>query len=127
MVTNFKIAKNWGTIFVKDDNLLHRMWKLALIKKYICSKDGQNCSEIIQLAPNKELVSRAINHSFPLELQDTQSKDVKNEAKVTSNESVASELIGDSQPLRNRAAYRIMGPGTLTRNEALEHISGVML
>ena len=48
-------------ILVKDDNVLRRTWKLALIKEYILSKDGQNRSVIIQL-PNKQLVSRAINH-----------------------------------------------------------------
>ena len=45
---------------------------MALIKEYILSKDGQIGSVIIQL-PNKQLVSRAINHLFPLEIQATQS------------------------------------------------------
>ena len=36
-------------ILVKDDNVLRRMWKLALIKEYILSKDGQIRSVIIQL------------------------------------------------------------------------------
>ena len=61
-------------ILVKDDNVLRRMWKLALIKEYSLSKDGQIRSVIIQL-PNKQLVSRAINHLFPLEIQATQSED----------------------------------------------------
>ena len=59
---------------------------MALIKEYILSKDGQIRSVIIQL-PNKQLVSRAINHLFPLEIQATQSQDIKNEAEVTINES----------------------------------------
>ena len=86
-------------VLVKDDNLPHRLWKLTLIKEYILSKDGQIRSVIIQL-PNKQLVSRAINHLFPLEIQATQSEDIKNEAEVTINESVASGSIGNSQPLR---------------------------
>ena len=62
---------------------------MALIKEYILSKDGQIRSVIIQL-PNKKLVSRAINHLFPLEIQATQSEVIKNEAEVTFNESGAS-------------------------------------
>ena len=89
-------------IFVKDDNILHRTWKLALIKEYILSKDGQIRSVIIQL-PNKQLVSRAINHLFPLEIQATQSEDIKNEAEVTINESGASGSSGNLQPLRKAA------------------------
>ena len=85
---------------VKDDNILRRTWKLALIKEYILSKDGQIRSVIIQL-PNKQLVSRAINHLFPLEIQATQSQDIKNEAEVTTiNESGASGSSGNLQPLR---------------------------
>ena len=62
------------------------MWKLALIKEYSLTKDEQIRS-VIQL-PNKQLVSRAINHLFPLEIQATQSEDIKNEAEVTINELV---------------------------------------
>ena len=87
---------------VKDDNVLCRMWKLALIKEYSLSKDGQIRSVIIQL-PNKQLVSRAINHLFPLEIQATQSEDIKNEAEVTINESGASGSSGNLQPLRKAA------------------------
>ena len=35
-------------ILVKDHNVPRRMWKLALIKQYILSKDGQIRSVIIQ-------------------------------------------------------------------------------
>ena len=42
-----------------------------MIKKHILSEDGQIRSVIIQL-PNKQLVFRAINHLFPLEIQATQ-------------------------------------------------------
>ena len=89
-------------ILVKDDNILRRTWKLALIKEYILSKDGQIRLVIIQL-PNKQLVSRAINHLFPLEIQATQSEDIKNEAEVTINESGASGSSGNLQPLRKAA------------------------
>ena len=82
-------------VLVKDDNIPRRTWKLALIKEYILSKDGQIRSVIIQL-PNKQLVSTAINHLFPLEIQATQSEDIKNEAEVTSNESAASGSNGNS-------------------------------
>ena len=44
--------------------------------------------------PNKQLVSRGINHLFPLEIQATQSEDIKNEAEVTVNESGASGSSG---------------------------------
>ena len=53
--------------------------------------------------PHKQLVSRAINHLFPLEIQATQSEDIKNEAEVTINESVASGSSGNLQPLRKAA------------------------
>ena len=92
-------------ILVKDDNVLRRMWKLALIKEYSLSKDGQIRSVIIQL-PNKQLVSRAINHLFPLEIQATQSEDIKNEAEVTINESGAS---GSSGNLRKAADQACKG------------------
>ena len=70
---------------------------MALIKQYILSKDGQIRSVIIQL-PNKQLVSRAINHLFPLEIQATQPEDIKNEAEVTTiNESAALESSGNLQ------------------------------
>ena len=86
-------------ILVKDDNVLCRTWKLAL---NILSKDGQICTVITQL-PNKHLVSRAINHLFPLEIQATQSEDAKNEAEVTINESGTSGSSGNLQPLRKAA------------------------
>ena len=35
-------------ILVKDQNVLRRMWKLALIKHHILNKDGQIRSVIIQ-------------------------------------------------------------------------------
>ena len=53
---------------------------MALIKEYILSKDGEICSVIIQL-PNKQLVSRAINHLFPLEIQAVQSEAAETKSK----------------------------------------------
>ena len=67
---------------------------MALIKEYILSKDAQIRSVIIQL-PNKQLVSRGIYHLFPLEIQATQSEDIKNEAEVTVNESGTSGSSGN--------------------------------
>ena len=75
---------------------------MALIKEYILSTDRQIRSVIIQ-SPNKQLVSRTNNHLFPLEIQATQSKDIKNEAEVTINESGASGSSGNLQPLRKAA------------------------
>ena len=42
-------------VLVKDENLPRQTWKMALIKKFIFSKDGETPSVIIQL-PNKQLV-----------------------------------------------------------------------
>ena len=78
-------------VLVKDDNLLCRTRKLALIKEYILSKDVQIHSVIIELS-NKQLVFRAINHLFPLAIQATQFEDMKNEAEVTSNEFATTEI-----------------------------------
>ena len=75
---------------------------MDLIREYILSKDGQIRAVIIQL-PNKQLVSRAINRLFPLEIQATQSEDIKNKAEVTINESGASGSSGNLQPLRKAA------------------------
>ena len=86
-------------VLVKDDNLPRRKWKLALVKEYIFSKDGQIRSVIIQL-PNKQLVSRAINHLFPLEIQAVQSED---EDMNLQKSDVNTELKGDSRPMRKAA------------------------
>ena len=87
-------------VLVKDDNLPRRTWKLALVKEYIFSKDGQIHSVIIQL-PNKQLVSRAINNLFPLEIQAVQSED---EDMNLQKSDVNTELKGDSRPMRKAAA-----------------------
>ena len=51
---------------------------MASINEYSFNKDGEIYSVIIQ-SPNKQLVSRAINHFFPLEMQavDHKCEDVK--------------------------------------------------
>ena len=54
-------------VIVKDNNLPRGAWKLAQIKEFIFSRDGLICSAKIQL-PNKNIISRAINHLFPLEI-----------------------------------------------------------
>ena len=54
-------------VVVKDDHLPRGAWKLALIKEFIFGKDGLIRSVRIQL-PNKTIISRAINHLFPLEI-----------------------------------------------------------
>ena len=54
-------------VLLKDENLPCWMWKMALIKEFYFSKDGDICLVIIQL-PSKQLVSRAINHLIPLKI-----------------------------------------------------------
>ena len=55
-------------VILQDENMPRRTWKLALIKEFIHSKDGQIRSVKIEL-PNKLVLSRAINHLYPLEIQ----------------------------------------------------------
>ena len=75
------------------------LWSKNII---ILSKDKQIRSVIIQL-PNNQLVSKAINHLYPLEIQATQSEDIKNDTEVTNNESVTSGSSWNSWPLRKSA------------------------
>ena len=74
---------------------------MALIKEFIFSKDGEIHSVIIQL-PNKQLVSRAINHLFPLEIR---AVDHESEGVKTSSDKnvVNAELRSDSQYMRKAA------------------------
>ena len=55
-------------VILQDENMPRRTWKLALIKEFIHSKDGQIRSVKIEL-PNKQVLSRAISHLYPLEIQ----------------------------------------------------------
>ena len=85
-------------VLVKEDNIPRRLWKLALIKEYIFSKDGEIRSVYIQL-PNKQIVSRAINHLFPLEIQVAE-----NEVEPKSVEQIQSNIDPeDARPLRRAA------------------------
>ena len=54
-------------VIVRDDHTPRRAWRLAKIKEFIFSKDRLTRSVKIQL-PNKNIVSRAINHLYPLEI-----------------------------------------------------------
>ena len=63
-------------VLVREDNVPRRVWKLAKIKQFIFSKDGQIRSVIIIL-PNKYEVSRAINQLSPLEIPSQDSNEVQ--------------------------------------------------
>ena len=92
-------------VLVKEDSLPRRAWKLTLIKEYILSKDGEIRSIIIQL-PNKQLVSRAINHLFPLEIQAVQSEAAETKSEQSTETSdVHIELIILKTTKNNRSLY----------------------
>ena len=77
------------------------MWKMASINEYSFNKDGEIYSVIIQ-SPNKQLVSRAINHLFPLEMQTVDHK--CEDVKTAGDEPVVNfELKSDSWYLRKEA------------------------
>ena len=54
-------------VIVREDHTPRRAWRLAQIKELIFSKDGLIRSVKIQL-PNKNIISRAINQLYPLEI-----------------------------------------------------------
>jgi len=54
-------------VLVKEEFTPRRTWKLGRVKEYIGSKDGCICSVVVEL-PNKHLISRSVNHLFPLEI-----------------------------------------------------------
>jgi len=54
-------------VIVKEEYLPCRMWKLARIKEFILSEDGQIQSAVVEL-PNKHFITRLVNHLFPLEI-----------------------------------------------------------
>ena len=68
----YRWPKLGEVVVVKDDYLPRGAWKLALIKEFIFGKDGLIRSVKIQL-PNKTIISRAINHLFPLEISSVMS------------------------------------------------------
>ena len=62
-----RLPKLGEVVIVKDDYLPRGAWKLAQIKEFIFSKDGLIRSAKVQLS-NHNVISRAINHLFPLEI-----------------------------------------------------------
>ena len=72
---------------------------MALIKEYILSKDGEIRSVYIQL-PNKLIVSRAIKHSFPQEIQVESENKVEPRPLEQMQPNADQE---DSRPLRRAA------------------------
>jgi len=54
-------------VIVKDEHIPHRTWRLAKIEEFIYSKDGKIRLAKILLA-NKSVVTRAVSHLFPLEI-----------------------------------------------------------
>ena len=54
-------------VIVRDDHTPCRAWRLAQIEELIFSKDGLIQSVKIQL-PNRNIISPAINHLYPLEI-----------------------------------------------------------
>ena len=63
-------------VIVRDDYVPRRSWKLARIEQSIFSKDGLIRSAKIKL-PNKNIVSRPVNHLFPLEIYSVVDGDVE--------------------------------------------------
>jgi len=82
-------------VIVKDESITRRAWKLALIKEFIVSKDGQICSVKIEL-PNKQVISRAINQLYPLELQAV--SNIKENSPLRNSSSSQDIPVQDSQP-----------------------------
>ena len=89
-------------VIIKDDNLPRRAWKLGRIKSYIFSKDNQIRAVKVQL-PNKNILDRAINHLYPLEIPSV----VNNESEfnVTNNIPVTTdrEPLEEPRPVRKAA------------------------
>ena len=61
-------------VIVRDDHTQCRVRRSAQIKELIFSKDGLIQSVKIQL-PNRNIISRAINHLYPLEITSEVSND----------------------------------------------------
>ena len=59
--------KEGSIVIVKDKNLPRSNWKVGRILRLIPSSDSRVRSAEIQL-PGKSVISRAINHLYPLEL-----------------------------------------------------------
>ena len=95
------------------------MWKLALIKDYILSKDGEIRSVYIQL-PNKQIVSRAINHLFPLEIQVQSENKVEPKVEPRPLEQMQPNTDQeDSRPLRRAAVLACKRIGEKLNDQAV--------
>lgn len=55
-------------VIVKDDNLPRSAWKIGQIIRLITSRDFKIRSAEVQL-PSQNIISRPINHLYPLELR----------------------------------------------------------
>ena len=95
-------------VVVKDDYLPRGAWKLAQIKQFIFSKDGLIRSVKIQL-PNKTVISRAINHLFPLEISSVANTDCEfslgDDNEVVCDNSMTT-CDNDERPPRRKAAAK---------------------
>jgi len=100
-------------VIVKEEFTPCRMWKLARVKEFIVSKDGCIHSVVVEL-PNKHLISRSVNHLFPLDIpavQDTQenTNGANNQTSCT-DDSISTERKEGSRCVRkvaSRAKQRI--------------------
>jgi len=81
-------------VLVQDDYTPRRAWKLAQIKEPIFGKDGLMWSVKIQL-PNRNVISRAINHLYPLEITSEVSED--NDKKSPSESSLLNTRISSNR------------------------------
>ena len=86
-------------VIVKDDNLPHMAWKLALIT---FSRDSNICSAVIQL-PRKHLVSRAINHLFLLEIPSSADCQLEDTHNTTTNKDNIDMTLNRRSSLRTAA------------------------
>jgi len=81
-----RLPKVGEIVIIKDDFSPRRTWKLARIKEIIFSKDNCVRSAVVQL-PNKNIISRAINHLFPLEVppvaSDEEIQELTNQSTIT--------------------------------------------
>ena len=88
---------------------------MALIKDYILSKDGEIRSVYIQL-PNKQIVSRAINNLFPLEIQVESENKVEPRPLEQMQPNTDQE---DSRPLRRAAVLACKRIGEQLNDQAV--------
>ena len=92
-------------VLVRDDCTPRRAWKLAQIKELIFGKDGLIRSAKIQL-PNRNIISRAINHLYPLEITSEVSEDIE---KKSPSESSDDNLLNTRISSNRKAAIAACG------------------